>query len=146
MNEKLKVRLSPKGIPVGQRGRFKRRERYDLLASWYGAERAAVEISSHTFQPMAIKELVNEVMLEPGRRNNSNIIAGLQSQWKQLVGGCFAAYTAPKSLRDGTLIIEVRHSALIAELSPSKDLFIQAVNKLSKNLCSDVIFTIGSKR
>ena len=85
-------------------------------------------------------------MLEPGRRNNSNVIAGLQSQWKQLVRGCFAAYTAPKSLRDGKLVIEVRHSALIAELAPSKDLFIQAVNKLSENLCSDVIFTIGNKR
>ena len=88
MSDKPKVRLSAKGIPVGKMGRFKRRERFDLLASWYGSERAAVEISSHTCQPVAIKDLVNEVMLEPGRRNNSNIIAGLQSQWKQLVGGC----------------------------------------------------------
>ncbi|MBE6362272.1 MAG: DUF721 domain-containing protein [Lentisphaerae bacterium] len=146
MSDKPKVRLSAKGIPVGKMGRFKRRERFDLLASWYGSERAAVEISSHTCQPVAIKNLVNEVMLEPGRRNNSNIIAGLQSQWKQLVGGCFAAYTAPKSLRDGKLTIEVRHSALIAELSPSKDLFIKAVNKLSENLCTEVVFIIGSKR
>ena len=146
MSEKLKERLSAKGIPVGQKGRFKRRERYDLLASWYGAERAGVEISTHTFQPVAIKDLVNEVMLEPGKRNNSKTIAGLQSQWKQLVGGCFAAYTAPVSLRDGKLTIEVRHSALIAELAPSKDLFIKAVNKLSENLCSDVVFTIGSRR
>ena len=143
---KPKERLSPQGIPVGRKGRYKRRERYNLLASWYGEERAAVEISAHTFQPIAIKDLVQEVMLEPGRNNNSNIIAGLQAQWKQLVGGCFAAYTAPKSLRDGKLTIEVRHSALIAELSPSKDLFIQAVNKLSADLCTDVVFTIGSKR
>lgn len=141
-----KIRLSAKGIPVGRRGNFKRRERYNLLASWYGDERASVEISSHTFQPTAIKELVNEVMLEPGKRNNSNIIAGLQSQWKQLVGGCFSAYTSPKSLRDGVLVIEVRHSALIAELAPSKDLFITAVNKLSDNLCREVVFTVGSRR
>ena len=146
MSGKLKARLSPKGLPVGPQGRFKRRERYDLLASWYGAERAAVEISTHTFQPAAIKDLINEVMLEPGKRNNTNVIAGLQAQWKQLVGGCFAAYTAPKSLRDGKLVIEVRHSALIAELSPSKDLFIKAVNKLSENLCSDVVFITGGKR
>ena len=146
MSSKAEVRLSAKGIPVGRRGNYKRRERYNLLASWYGDERAAVEISSHTFQPTAIKELVNEVMLEPGKRNNSNVIAGLQSQWKQLVGGCFSAYTAPKSLRDGTLVIEVRHSALIAELAPSKDLFIKAVNKLSGNLCQEVVFTVGGKR
>lgn len=143
---KTPERLSPQGIPVGRKGRYKRRERYNLLASWYGEERAAVEISTHTFQPMAIKDLVQEVMLEPGRGNNANIIAGLQAQWKELVGGCFAAYTAPKSLRDGKLTIEVRHSALIAELSPSKDLFIKAVNKLSENLCSEVVFTIGSRR
>ena len=143
---KSKERLSPQGIPVGRKGRYKRRERYNLLASWYGEERAAVEISAHTFQPIAIKELVQEVMLEPGRCSNSNIIAGLQAEWKQLVGGCFAAYTAPKSLRDGKLTVEVRHSALIAELAPSKDLFIQAVNKLSANLCSEVIFTVGGKR
>lgn len=143
---KTQERLSPQGIPVGRKGRYKRRERYNLLASWYGEERAAVEISTHTFQPMAIKDLVQEVMLEPGRGNNANIIAGLQAQWKELVGGCFAAYTAPKSLRDGKLTIEVRHSALIAELSPSKDLFIKAVNKLSENLCSEVVFTIGSRR
>ena len=143
---KTQERLSPQGIPVGRKGRYKRRERYNLLASWYGEERAAVEISTHTFQPMAIKDLVQEVMLEPGRGNNANIIAGLQAQWKELVGGCFAAYTAPKSLRDGKLTIEVKHSALIAELSPSKDLFIKAVNKLSENLCSEVVFTIGGKR
>ena len=143
---KTQERLSPQGISVGRKGRYKRRERYNLLASWYGEERAAVEISTHTFQPMAIKDLVQEVMLEPGRGNNANIIAGLQAQWKELVGGCFAAYTAPKSLRDGKLTIEVRHSALIAELSPSKDLFIKAVNKLSENLCSEVVFTIGSRR
>ena len=143
---KTQERLSPQGIPVGRKGRYKRRERYNLLASWYGEERAAVEISTHTFQPMAIKDLIQEVMLEPGRGNNANIIAGLQAQWKELVGGCFAAYTAPKSLRDGKLTIEVRHSALIAELSPSKDLFIKAVNKLSENLCSEVVFTIASRR
>ena len=70
---KSKERLSPQGIPVGRKGRYKRRERYNLLASWYGEERAAVEISAHTFQPIAIKELVQEVMLEPGRCSNSNI-------------------------------------------------------------------------
>ena len=64
---KTPERLSPQGIPVGRKGRYKRRERYNLLASWYGEERAAVEISTHTFQPMAIKDLVQEVMLEPGR-------------------------------------------------------------------------------
>ena len=146
MSEKEKARLSAKGIPIGRRGNFKRRERFRLLASWYGDERAAVEISSHTFQPTAIKELVNEVMLEPGKRNNSNVIAGLQAQWKQLVGGSFSAYTAPKSLRDGILVIEVRHSALIAELAPLKDLFVKAVNKLSDNLCHEVVFTVGSRR
>lgn len=146
MSEDGKIRLSAKGIPVGRRGNFKRRERFNLLAAWYGNERAALEIASHTCQPTAIKELVNDVMLEPGKRNNSNVIAGLQSQWKQLVGGCFSAYTAPKSLRDGVLVIEVRHSALIAELAPSKDLFIKAVNKLSDNLCKEVVFTVGSKR
>lgn len=132
------------GIPVGRRGNSKRRVRYDLLAQWYGDDRASVEISAHTMQPTLISSVVDEVLMEPGKSDNLNVIAGLQAQWPQLVGGCFAAYTEPKSLNNGKLTVEVRHSALIAELAISKDLFINAVNKISAGICSEVIFTMGN--
>ena len=131
-------------IPARSYG--KRRIRHNLLALWYGNERADVEIAAHTCQPEPIADIIDKVLLEPNQRNNINVIAGLQTHWKELVGGCFSAYTAPKSLRDGKLTVEVKHSALIAELSPSKDLFIAAVNKISGNICSDVLFTVGSIR
>ena len=133
-------------LTIAPRAYGKRRIRYDLLSQWYGKERAAVEIAAHTCQPEAIGNIIDKVLLEPGKRNNLNVIAGLQAQWKELVGGCFAAYTAPKTLQDGKLVIEVRHSALIAELAPSKDLFIAAVRKIAGDICSEVVFTISSNR
>ena len=133
-------------LKIPARAYGKRRIRHSLLAQWYGNERADVEIAAHTCQPELIADIIDKVLLEPDQRNNISVIAGLQTHWKELVGGCFSAYTAPKSLRDGKLTVEVKHSALIAELSPSKDLFIAAVNKISGNICSDVIFTVGSMR
>lgn len=133
-------------LTIPPRAYGKRRTRFNLLAQWYGDERAAVEMAAHTCQPEAISDVIDKVLLEPGKRNNLNVIAGLQTQWKQLVGGCFAAYTSPKTLRDGKLVIEVKHSALIAELSPSKDLFISAVNKIAGDVCSEVVFVVGSGR
>ncbi len=137
---------SDSSLKIPPRSYGKRRTRYNLLAQWYGEERASVEIAAHTSQPEVICDIIDKVLLEPGKRNNMNVIAGLQAQWKELVGGCFAAYTAPQALRDGKLIIEVKHSALIAELAPSRDLFISAVRKIAGDICSEVVFTISSNR
>lgn len=131
-------------LKIPPRAYGKRRTRYSLLAQWYGEERAAVEIAAHTSQPEHISDIIDKVLLDSGKRNNMNVIAGLQSHWQELVGGCFSAYTTPESLRDGKLVIKVRHSALIAELAPSKDLFISAVNKIAGNICSEVVFTVGA--
>ena len=141
---KKSVEKSDSSLTIPARAYGKRRTRFNLLAQWYGDERAAVEIAAHTCQPESISDVIDKVLLEPGKRNNLNVIAGLQAQWKSLVGGCFAAYTAPKTLRDGKLTIEVKHSALIAELSPSKDLFINAVKKIAGDICSEVVFVVGS--
>ena len=132
------------GIPAGKAGLYKRRERYNLLAGWYGNGRADVEIAAHTFQPLTIQEVIDDVLLEPGKGNNINVVSALQAQWKELVGCSFAACTAPQALRDGKLTVAVRHSALISELSLSKDLFLKAVNKLTDGECKDIVFTIGA--
>ncbi|MBR7106960.1 MAG: DUF721 domain-containing protein [Lentisphaeria bacterium] len=135
---------SPFNIPPRNYG--KRRTRYDLLASWYGDERAQVEIAAHTAQPENIGKLIDSVLLEPSCRNKSSVVAALKSQWNTIVGS-FAAFTAPRQYRDGVLTIEVRHSALIAELAPSKDIFMQSINKVvSGEICRDIIFTVGSGR
>ena len=124
----------------------KRRIRYDLLASWYGDERAQTEIAAHTAQPENIGKLIDSVLLEPSCRNKSSVVAALKSKWSSIVGA-FANFTAPRQYRDGVLTIEVRHSALIAELAPSKDIFMQSINKVvSGEICRDIIFTVGSTR
>ena len=132
-------------LNVPPRSYGKRRTRYGLLASWYGDERAQVEIAAHTAHPEAIGKLIDTVLLEPESRNKSSAVAALKSKWSSIVGA-FAAFTAPKQLRDGVLTIEVRHSALIVELSPSKDIFLKSINKVSGEICRDIIFTVGSGR
>ena len=65
---------SAMGIPPGKAGLYKRRERYKLLAEWYGNSLADVEISAHTYQPLAIQDVIDDVLLEPGRGNNINVV------------------------------------------------------------------------
>ena len=126
------------GIPPRNYG--KRRIRYDMLAMWYGHERADVEISAHTSQPEAISGIIDEVLMESRKRNNPGAIAALASRWSEVVGNMFASCCTPVVLKDGTLTVQVRHSALIAELNMSKDLMLKAVNRVSGGICREIIF------
>ena len=141
-SKEKKHRLTP--LTIAPRSFGKRRIRYDLLEGWYGKERAGVEIAAHTCQPSSVASVIDEALKELDKRNSNGALTMLHSQWEKIIGRSFAAYTAPKALKDGKLLLEVRHSAIIPELSMSKDLFIRAVNRFCP--CTDIIFTVGSSR
>ena len=129
-------------LTIAPRSYGKRRIRYDLLEGWYGRERAGVEMAAHTCQPSSVAGAIDEALKELDKCNSNGALTLLHSQWEKIIGRSFAACTAPKALRDGKLLLEVRHSALIPELSMSKDLFIKAVKRYCP--CSDIVFTVGS--
>lgn len=120
-----------------------RRRRFGLLASWYGQERAELEIAAHTAQPRRIGDLI-DVELARIRRPEQGQLIKLRTVWPQIVGGNFARFTEPSVLRDGVLTIKVRHSALLMELQESRDLLRQRVNtQLGGEVCSSVRLTVG---
>lgn len=125
-------------IPPGHSGLGKRRRRYSDLASWYGSERAAVEISAHTCQPKKIDVALDDILSRIKRPENGVLIT-LKGQWSSIVGAMFAKFCEPEVLRDGVLTLKVRHSALVAELKPSCDLIIKRVNSIiGSDTCKEI--------
>lgn len=112
-----------------QKDYLARNRRYQMLAAWYGAERAETEITAHTCRPELISGVLDDVLSQV-RNQSAGVVVTLRSQWSNVIGATFAGFCEPEDFRDGVLYIKVRHSALIAELSPMSDIFIAAVNKL----------------
>ena len=128
-------------IPAGKRGKKLRRRRYYLLESWYGRERAELEISAHTCQPRQL-DLLLENVFNSIRRPENGIVINLRSQWEKIVGSMFARFTEPESLKEGVLTLKVRHSALLVELRPSCDLIRRRVNEISgSEVCREIRLT-----
>ena len=124
--------------PLLPRQLGKRRNRYAMLAQWYGPERAAVEISAHTCQPRKIDFLLEDILVKI-RRPENGVLLTLRSKWSEIVGSMFAKFTEAESLKDGILTLKVRHSALLVELKPSCDLIVKRVNEVvGENTCSSV--------
>lgn len=124
--------------PLPPRKFSKRRERYTMLAQWYGHERAAVEISSHTCQPRKIDTLLDDILVKI-RRPENGVLLTLRSKWGDIVGSMFAKFTEAESLKDGVLTLKVRHSALLVELNPSCDLIVKKVNEvMGEDTCTAV--------
>lgn len=115
-----------------------RRNRYQMLEMWYGRERAITEIAAHTAQPEKIGVLLDEILLKIKRPENGQLIR-LRSEWGNIVGRMLERFCEPESLRDGILMLKVRHSALLVELRPSCDLICRKVNTiLGKKACKEV--------
>lgn len=121
----------------------KRRRRFDLLASWYGPERAEREMSAHTMQPRSIGSLVESVLVGV-RRPENGLLIGIRSRWPEIMGGQFARFTEPVALRNGVMTLKVRHSALLQELRESLDLIRERVNaRMGREVCSAIRLTVG---
>ncbi len=129
--------------PLPPRSRYLRKRRFEMLAQWYGKERAANEIASHTVQPQNIGVLLDDILGKIRRPENGNLIK-LRSNWRTFAGNSFARFSQPDSLRDGVLTLKVRHSALLLELQPSLDLLRENINReIGQEICREIRLTVG---
>lgn len=100
--------------------------RHGLLRNWYGAERADVEISAHTPQPVALSDVVDAVCGDIRSPEVAYFIE-LETNWEKIIGASMARLARPVRLREKVLYLEVPHSALLRELAPSRDLFLRRI-------------------
>lgn len=115
-----------------------RREHYGLLRNWYGPERAAVEISAHTPQPVALSEVVDAVCGDIRSPEVAHFIE-LETSWEKIIGPAMARLARPVRLQEKVLYLEVPHSALIRELAPSLDLFLRRIAAcIGKGACESI--------
>ena len=78
-------------------------------------------------------------VLEQFSSADTGVYLKLEKEWQRIAGAQLARFASPESFRDGVLTLSVRHSALIAELTPSLDLIRDKVNQaLGQDLCTGV--------
>lgn len=115
----------------------RRREYYQMLRNWYGAERAAIEISAHTPQAVELSSVIDSVCSDIRSPEVAHFIE-LESHWEKIAGPA-ARLTRPARLHEGVLYLEVPHSALIRELAPSLDLFQRRIAScLGDGVCASI--------
>ena len=81
-----------------------RREHYGLLRNWYGPERAAVEISAHTPQPVALSEVVDAVCGDIRSPEVAHFIE-LETSWEKIIGPAMARLARPVRLQEKVLYL-----------------------------------------
>lgn len=115
----------------------RRREYYQMLRNWYGAERAAIEISAHTPQAVELSSVIDSVCSDIRSPEVAHFIE-LESHWEKIAGPA-ARLARPARLHEGVLYLEVPHSALIRELAPSLDLFLRRIAScLGDGVCASI--------
>ena len=124
------------------------RERYSLLAEWYGGDFAVTEFAApqHTPRARAIGELLPAVLKEVTTPEAAKLLQ-LQNVWPEVIGPAFSRYVSPGFFRGDDLYVEVSHSALILELRPITEKIRSMINKkLGADFCASVTLVCsGSK-
>ena len=129
--------------PFNLRMARKHRERFKMLREWYGDDYAAVEVSGHVSQPVTLQRSIESLMSGLG---SPELLAlqQLRTQWPEIAGCGFSRFALPGEWKDGILTLEVRHSALLRELTPSLELVRAAVNRHFPDVpCSKIVLTIA---
>ena len=120
-----------------------RRNRYQMLAAWYGKDFADTEISAHTAQPRNIDMILDD-LLSKVRRKDNGFLLQIKSRWQELAGSGLSRFVEPAALKDGVLTLHVRHSALIMELQPTLDLIKKRINeKIAADVCKEIRLTLA---
>lgn len=117
------------------------RERYSLLAEWYGGDFAVTEFAApqHTPQARSIGELLPAVLKEVTTPEAVKLLQ-LRNIWPEVIGPAFAKYVSPGYFRGDDLFLEVSHSALILELRPITGKIRSMINKkLGADFCASVM-------
>ena len=124
------------------------KERYSLLADWYGSDFAMTEFSaaSHTPQAQKIGDLLSDVLKEV-KAPEANKLLQVENIWKEVIGDTFVRFVTPGYFRENEFFIEVSHSALIQELQPITGTILKRLNeKLGEGFCSKVTLVGAGSR
>lgn len=119
-----------------------RKERLSLLSDWYGSDFAATEIAGHISQPHTLRTGVRAVMAKL-ETPEARALRALRMRWPEVAGAWISRVTVPAEWRDGVLVLEVRHSALLRELKPSLELLREAIVRSSDCPCAEVRLAIA---
>ena len=119
-----------------------RKARLSLLNDWYGSDFAAAEIAAHISQPHPLQSGVRAVMAKL-ETPEASALRALRMRWPEVAGTWISPVTVPAEWRDGVLILEVRHNALLRELKPSLELLREAVKRHFDCPCSEVRLSIA---
>ena len=123
--------------------RRKHRERFGLLREWYGDDFAAVEVAEHVSHPVTLQRSIEELM---AGIETPEVMAlqRLRMRWPEIAGGAFSRFALPCAWKDGTLTLEVRHSALLRELKPALEIIREAVKRHFPDVaCTEIVLTIS---
>jgi hypothetical protein len=120
-----------------------RRERLSLLSGWYGGEFAATEIAAHISTPHTLSDGIRSVMSQL-ETPEARALRTLRDRWPEVAGVWISRMTLPAEWKDGVLVLEVPHSALLRELKPSLELLREAVSRHSTECpCHEVRLVIA---
>ena len=106
---------------------YERRKKFNLLADWYGSDYARTEIAAHTSVVYDLSDDINAILKDVVTEENAAYI-DLVSNWQQF-GGAFAKLATPGGFKDGVLMLEVRHSALLRELVNISDIIMPKLSE-----------------
>ena len=99
-----------------------RKKRFGLLSDWYGEDYARTEITAHTSKAYDISEDIGKLFNDVMSSENAAYF-DLVANWKTF-GGAIASLAVPGGFKDGTLLLEVRHSALLRELQNISEIIL----------------------
>ena len=120
-----------------------RRERLSLLSDWYGSDFAATEIAAHISSPHPLGNGIRSLMSQL-ETPEARALRTLRERWPEVAGAWISRITLPAEWKDGVLVLEVRHSALLRELKPSLELLREAVDRHSAECpCREVRLVIA---
>lgn len=119
-----------------------RRTRLSLLSDWYGEDYAAAEIAAHISQPRSLRNGIRAVMAQL-ETPEMRALRSLREKWPEVAGAWMSRMTFPGEWRDGILILEVRHSALLRELQPSLELLREEISGRFDCSCREIRLSIS---
>lgn len=128
--------------PENRRLRQLRRKRLALLRDWYGKDFADVEIAAHDSQPRTLQSGIRAAMSHL-EKPEMRALRFLREKWPEVAGAWISRMTLPCDWHDGILFLEVRHSALMRELTPSLELLREAVNHNTDCPCREIRLSIA---
>lgn len=120
-NDKSDARFAEDSRYRGQmRVRSRRaRRREALLQDWYGEDYYAEEVEARQPPGRPLGELLAEVLreMDTGPRT---LLRDLVDRWPEIVGEQVARYTAPRSIQEHVLMIEVSSPVWMYRLNPMR--------------------------